>query len=538
MPAQRRYMTLLACAGMLLMQSGVPARAEPAANALPNGFSVSSGNVDIPVISGSDMSITQSSNRAVIDWQSFDIGRDASVTFIQPGTQSLTVNRVSGGTDPTQIYGHLSANGGIVVLDRNGVIFGKTARVDAASLLAATGEWTNENEFAQGGAIQLSGTDAINNRAAIENAGTLSAADGGLIALVAPAVRNSGVIQARLGQVILASGAAATIDMHGDGLINFAVSGNLGKALGAARISNSGKIQADGGQVLMTVRTASGIADTAINNTGIVYARNFSVKNGSIILDDGKALARQLDDAVFAGTGTSLQSVIDDMAAAGDRNLYLADGTYTQSLTLHHALNLEAGQSTARMTGDGSAPVISVTGNDVRIRGLQISGGEAAGIYAAAVTGLEILQNVFTSAASAAIDISKSLARIAGNYFTHSGQNGPIELADNIGVTLSENLFFGQADYAARSSKNTRIEWEETNYVASSAYLSLLHLIQQTRIDDSRLRLTLAVPKAPEKEAEIIILTSGDASPQALARLAPAAGGDADGCTDTEAGCP
>ena len=38
--------------------------------------------------------ITQTSRRAVIDWQGFDVGRDHRVVFDQPGRSAATLNRV------------------------------------------------------------------------------------------------------------------------------------------------------------------------------------------------------------------------------------------------------------------------------------------------------------------------------------------------------------------------------------------------------------------------------------------------------------
>ncbi|HEY8189049.1 MAG TPA: filamentous hemagglutinin N-terminal domain-containing protein, partial [Micavibrio sp.] len=93
--------------------------------ATPSGEAVVAGSAAFDRPAVGQLNITQNTHRAVINWNSFNIGRDATTTFIQPNVNSLAVNRVRGvQTAPTQILGHLNANGKVMVLDRNGVLFG------------------------------------------------------------------------------------------------------------------------------------------------------------------------------------------------------------------------------------------------------------------------------------------------------------------------------------------------------------------------------------------------------------------------------
>jgi filamentous hemagglutinin family protein len=110
--------------------------ASPAPNALPSGGQVAQGAAAISQ-SGANMAIHQSTSRAVINWQSFDIGKDAKVNIVQPNAQAVLLNRVTG-VAPSQIFGQMSANGQVVLVNPNGVTFGKDGSVSAAGLTAST----------------------------------------------------------------------------------------------------------------------------------------------------------------------------------------------------------------------------------------------------------------------------------------------------------------------------------------------------------------------------------------------------------------
>ncbi|HYE44015.1 MAG TPA: filamentous hemagglutinin N-terminal domain-containing protein, partial [Caulobacteraceae bacterium] len=75
------------------------------------------------------LTVNQSSDRVVIDWDTFDIGSTETVTFVQPTTTSIAFNRI----DPTAfttIDGSLTANGSIWLFSPAGIIFGNSAQVN------------------------------------------------------------------------------------------------------------------------------------------------------------------------------------------------------------------------------------------------------------------------------------------------------------------------------------------------------------------------------------------------------------------------
>ena len=143
--------------------------------------------------------VTQSTNRAAVNWNSFNVGSNHTVDFKQPSSNAVTLNRVVG-PDPSEIAGHINANGQIVVVNQAGVVFDRGAQVNTAGIVVSAAGISDSNFMAG----KMVFDQPAKQNARIENRGTITVADTGLAALVAPQVRNSGVIRAKLGTVILA----------------------------------------------------------------------------------------------------------------------------------------------------------------------------------------------------------------------------------------------------------------------------------------------------------------------------------------------
>ncbi len=259
------------------------------AMANPTGAQVESGGVTLSNPNANELDINQSTGSAIINWQNFDIMKGETTRFIQPNANAVALNRVVGGQSPSQILGNLIANGHIILVNPNGVFFGAGSRVDAAGLIASTAD-IKSADFNAG---NLSFSQAGRADASIINKGTITAADGGLVALVAPGVENSGVIQANSGTVALAAGSTFTVDMYGDNLYSFAVGktnsagkDENGNAL-ANGASNEGTIIAQGGKVLLTANAAKDVVTNVVNNTGVIEASAAHVSGGTVVLDGG-----------------------------------------------------------------------------------------------------------------------------------------------------------------------------------------------------------------------------------------------------------
>ncbi|UCJ17470.1 filamentous hemagglutinin N-terminal domain-containing protein [Pseudomonas sp. MM211] len=241
---------------------------------LPTGGQVVSGNGQIGTPSNNQMIIDQASNKLAINWQSFDIAAGNKVTFNQPGSDSIALNRVLG-ADGSKIMGQLDANGRVFIINPNGVLFGQGAQVNVGGLVASTLDISN-SDF-EAGNYQFKGNGS---NASVINNGKIIAADGGAVALLGGTVSNNGVIVANQGSVALAAGNTVTLDFAGDGLLNVQVD----EAVLDALVENHQLIKADGGQVLLTANAGEALLKTVVNNTGVIEAQTLGEKDGKIVL--------------------------------------------------------------------------------------------------------------------------------------------------------------------------------------------------------------------------------------------------------------
>lgn len=309
------------------LQTGVslllvlPAEAQPAPNARPAGGVVAAGSAAISQ-SPSTTTITQASQRAAVNWQSFDVGSQQTVQFRQPSASAMTLNRVAG-PDPSRIAGKIDANGQVVLVNQSGVTFYKGAQVNTTGLMVSAVGITNPNFMAGKMVFDQPG----NPNAKISNAGTITVKQAGLAALVAPQVANSGVINARLGHVVLAGAKTATLDLYGDGLLSLDVSNQVtqapvgpdGKAA-TALVTNTGVIAADGGTVQLTARAADGIVQTLVRSGGTMRAATVGSQTGTVALNGvggSIEVVGQLSATGASGPGGAITVVADGAVTVG-----------------------------------------------------------------------------------------------------------------------------------------------------------------------------------------------------------------------------
>ncbi|MES2717334.1 MAG: filamentous hemagglutinin N-terminal domain-containing protein [Pseudomonadota bacterium] len=268
----------VAFSALALLAASALAPATALAN--PSGAQVVAGQVRLESSVPATLNIHQGSDKAIIHWQRFDIAAGETVNFIQPSVRSVSLNRVLG-RDPSAIFGRLTANGTVMLVNPNGVVFGPSARIDVGGLVATTANLRDDDFLA--GRLHF-GEASPNAQARIVNAGEISIRDSGLAALVAPRVQNSGVVQARLGQVVLGGAQRFTLDFQGDGMLSFAAPPAL-----QAQVLNTGTLQADGGTVLLGASAVKGVVDQVINTSGLVVADSVSGTPGRIVLSGGES---------------------------------------------------------------------------------------------------------------------------------------------------------------------------------------------------------------------------------------------------------
>lgn len=239
--------------------------------AAPNGANVVHGNVNISQ-SGSNTIINQNTDKAIINWNSFDVNKGESVLFNQNSSSSIILNRVTNGL-PTSIFGNISANGNVFILNQAGVLVGNGASINTNSFLAGAAN-INDNDFIAG---KYNFYGAQGN---VINNGSIKVHDGGYAVLMGKNIENNGLISAKLGKIYLSSGETFRMDMSGNDLIGVEVE----KGITDAYISNTGHIQAEGGTIIMTAKNASDVIRQAVNNTGVIDASSISYKGGKVIL--------------------------------------------------------------------------------------------------------------------------------------------------------------------------------------------------------------------------------------------------------------
>nr|EKA54870.1 hypothetical protein PAE2_2148 [Pseudomonas aeruginosa E2] len=214
------------------------------------------------------------------------MGSDNKITFNQPDGKSVTLNRVTG-RDPSKIYGAVTSNGQLILVNPNGIMVGPKAHISSSALVASAGFLTEEQarQFAETGKLNIQLTGNVSNE------GCITVHDNGMVALLGAQVNNAGVVQARKGKVQLATGPQAALDFHGDGLLNIAIGGEPGgnesvNADLAGGVSNSGEIEVGNGTVVMSAARAAKHLDSVVHISGNVVADSVTEDSGTIVLGD------------------------------------------------------------------------------------------------------------------------------------------------------------------------------------------------------------------------------------------------------------
>lgn len=273
-------------------------------DAMPEGGVIRSG-AGAASQNGREMTIRQDSGRLAMDWTNFNVGKDETVRFQQPGKDALALNRVTG-NQQSLIDGSLLSNGHVLLVNPNGVVIGKNASIDVGGLVASTANVKDNfmKEFGNStGAFTLGGV----SDGKIINEGTINA-EGGLVALHAAKVENSGTITSNGGSVLMAAADTLTLTPDTDGKLNFTVDGKVAEASAL----NKGAITADGGTIVMTADSASDVMSTVVNNEGTLQARTLRKNEKGQILLEGN------DKGQVEVSGTLDASGTDDGQDAGN----------------------------------------------------------------------------------------------------------------------------------------------------------------------------------------------------------------------------
>lgn len=281
------YLRLLMLGGVLAM--AVPARADlPVSAKLPVPCGVGCAASGGPTSWVSDgratlssstnaLYVNQQTDKAILNWQSFNIANGYGVQFNQPGSDSIALNRIYQ-ADPSRIQGSLTANGQVYLINRNGFVFGNGAKVDVNTLTVSTLN-ISDNVFNTGIMQALKDNkpafekDGPMGSVVIETGAELRSADGGRIMILAPRIENQGKIETPDGQTILAASQDKVWLQESD---DKNLRGLLVEVGTGGNVRNLGEIIAKRGNITMM--------GFAVNQDGMVSATTTVNRNGSIKL--------------------------------------------------------------------------------------------------------------------------------------------------------------------------------------------------------------------------------------------------------------
>lgn len=228
---------------------------------------------------GNVFSITNTPN-TIINWQSFSVDAGAVTRFVQQSASSSVLNRIIG-QDPSQILGAVQSNGHVFLINPNGIVFGRDARVDVGGLVASSLNLSNA-DFLAGN----KNFTAVAGAGGVSNAGQITTTAGGQVFLVAPSVENRGIITSPKGDVILAAGQSVRFVEATNPSMQVVVSAPADAAL------NLGQVIAQGGRI--------GIYGALVSQRGTLNANSAVLgENGNIVLKASR------DTTLEAGSITS-----------------------------------------------------------------------------------------------------------------------------------------------------------------------------------------------------------------------------------------
>ncbi|WP_166871479.1 two-partner secretion domain-containing protein [Massilia mucilaginosa] len=310
---------------------------------------------------GNVFSITNAPN-TIINWQSFSVGAGDITRFIQQDASSAVLNRIVG-QDPSRILGALQSNGQVFLINPNGILFGRDARIDVNGLTASTLNMSNADFLA--GKRNFSGPASAGS---VVNQGSITTPSGGKVFLIAPNVENSGIITSPQGDVVLAAGHSVQLVDSSNPDLHVVVSSPANAAL------NLGQLIAHGGKI--------GIYGALVKQRGLVSADSARVgENGKIVFKasaDAQLEAGSVSSATGAGKGGEISvqgervglmgdARIDASGVAGGGTVLVGGGWQGRNALVRNAQQTVMGKAAsiradATESGDGGTVVLWSSG--------------------------------------------------------------------------------------------------------------------------------------------------------------------------------
>jgi filamentous hemagglutinin family protein len=288
--------------------------------------------------------IRQTTQQAILNWQSFNVGARTTLTFDQQGNGNWTaLNRVDAATGPSQILGNIKADGQVYVINQSGIIFGGNSQVNVGALVASTAGITDQQfrnngiYAAQAGGTYLPSFTAAGGKVVVEAGASIATsappsvtAGGGYVLMIGSEVVNAGAIATPKGQTILAAGddfilrSGYSTDANQLSTTNGSeIAPVIRAGSSAGKVTNMGIVLAQRGDITLAGRSVmqDGIllATTSVHQRGTIHLLNAASDSSGGVTMTGRsvsAITPELDSK-----DTALNAQRDVLIAASGLNL-------------------------------------------------------------------------------------------------------------------------------------------------------------------------------------------------------------------------
>ncbi|MFT4173101.1 MAG: filamentous hemagglutinin family protein [Rhodocyclaceae bacterium] len=312
-------------------------------NSLTAGWLGAKAPVQSQVAGRTHVAIEQTADKAILNWETFNVGRNTTVEFAQQADWAV-LNRVNDPlARPSQILGQIKADGTVLIVNRNGVIFNGTSQVDTRNLVAAAAHIADEQFRERGLYVDANGTQPTFTAAAgkIEvqagaqittAAAASSTSAGGYVLLLGSEVSNAGGIATARGQTTLAAGDSFYI-RKGVGTAGNVDATTAGNEVSTARVAgsksgtviNTGLITAATGDITLTGHdvTQAGVAvvSTSSSQRGTIHlSTRASDTTGTVTLAEGSITAALLTDSATTALDSQRDAALERLGISPTNN--------------------------------------------------------------------------------------------------------------------------------------------------------------------------------------------------------------------------
>ncbi|MBR8654105.1 filamentous hemagglutinin N-terminal domain-containing protein [Achromobacter sp. Marseille-Q0513] len=342
--------------------------------------------------------ISQTTSKAVINWNTFDVAGNESVTFNHMDPSHMTLNNITS-LAPSNIAGAINAVGKVFLVNPNGIVFNNTAQVNVGSLVAST-HATDPTAFFNNTSGVFNFDAPAGQNTMVSNVGYITSASGGDIVLLGHRVHNGGSIQTNGGSVALGGAGSFTLRL-GNGPLS--LSANTSGQFANAQNTAMGTIQANGGQVLLMARDAQPANPllAVVNNAGLIEAGTLQARQGRIVLDGGSG-------TVLAGGRMSASA----LGTYGDGGSVSIQGGHVRVL---------AGAQVDTRASNGSTGTLEIRGDALKVGE---SAATAGNILASTLANTLNTTNVSLASNAGDVEVNAPVSWSSGHALTLDASHG------------------------------------------------------------------------------------------------------------------